>query len=249
MAGMHLSPSSLPYNVNRTPTVCSSRYLKSSPTFSSHSKCNLTPRNPWISGAVNSSNVQLQLVNSFACKPYSCPRFPFAHRGRFVQVGFANPQNPLVNGGALDNAVGSEEQGWRNKLEQIGDILSTAFPLWVALACVAGLVRPTAFLWIRGNWQIGGLTLTMLGLDMLGALVWCASGCLYWVTFTLNEVFTHYSIVQGFCLFANDAGSNCEYGLTFFKEGSYKIVCAVVCLLGRTVKAKTYGRLDVLFPS
>jgi len=51
-------------------------------------------------------------------------------------------------------------------LRQVGDVLTTAFPVWIALACLAGLFRPSAFLWIRGNWQIAGLTVTMLGMGM-----------------------------------------------------------------------------------
>lgn len=46
------------------------------------------------------------------------------------------------------------------------ELLSSAFPLWVALACAAGLVKPQAFEWIRGGWQIFGLTITMLGMGM-----------------------------------------------------------------------------------
>lgn len=60
----------------------------------------------------------------------------------------------------------ANEEEWMKWLRQVGDVLSTAFPVWIALACLAGLFRPSAFLWIRGNWQIAGLTVTMLGMGM-----------------------------------------------------------------------------------
>eukprot|EP00252_Welwitschia_mirabilis_P021139 TRINITY_DN5326_c0_g1_i1.p1 TRINITY_DN5326_c0_g1~~TRINITY_DN5326_c0_g1_i1.p1 ORF type:complete len:222 (+),score=23.74 TRINITY_DN5326_c0_g1_i1:114-779(+) len=51
-------------------------------------------------------------------------------------------------------------------LEKAGEILFTLFPLWVSAGCIAALLRPSAFLWIRGSWQITGLTLTMIGMGM-----------------------------------------------------------------------------------
>ncbi|KAK1280549.1 hypothetical protein QJS04_geneDACA014303 [Acorus gramineus] len=47
-----------------------------------------------------------------------------------------------------------------------GEALTAAFPLWVALACVIGLVRPSFFLWVHQKWQILGLFITMLGMGM-----------------------------------------------------------------------------------
>ncbi|KAK1279883.1 hypothetical protein QJS04_geneDACA014297 [Acorus gramineus] len=55
---------------------------------------------------------------------------------------------------------------WRVRVVRIGEALTAAFPLWVALACVIGLVRPSSFLWVRQKWQILGLFLTMLGMGM-----------------------------------------------------------------------------------
>lgn len=43
------------------------------------------------------------------------------------------------------------------------ELLSTAFPVWVALACAAALTKPQAFEWIRGGLQIFGISITMLG--------------------------------------------------------------------------------------
>lgn len=48
----------------------------------------------------------------------------------------------------------------------MGEALSTAFPLWVALGCLLGLIKPSAFNWVQPKWTILGITLTMLGMGM-----------------------------------------------------------------------------------
>lgn len=48
----------------------------------------------------------------------------------------------------------------------VGEALSTAFPIWVALGCLLGLVRPSSFNWVQPKWTILGLILTMLGMGM-----------------------------------------------------------------------------------
>ncbi|KAG6557091.1 hypothetical protein Mapa_001018 [Marchantia paleacea] len=59
-----------------------------------------------------------------------------------------------------------ELQGWEKNAEQIGEALSSAFPLWVALACVLALVWPSSTLWIDQRVQVFGITVTMLGMGM-----------------------------------------------------------------------------------
>ncbi|KAH7659641.1 bile acid:Na+ symporter BASS family protein [Dioscorea alata] len=61
------------------------------------------------------------------------------------------------NGGSMDV---------RNVIVRAGEILSLGFPLWVALACFLGLCKPSSFLWVHRDWQILGITLTMLGMGM-----------------------------------------------------------------------------------
>ncbi|KFK42231.1 hypothetical protein AALP_AA2G228600 [Arabis alpina] len=51
-------------------------------------------------------------------------------------------------------------------VEFVGDAVSTAFPIWVSLGCLLGLMRPSTFNWVTPNWTIGGLTITMLGMGM-----------------------------------------------------------------------------------
>ncbi|KAL5731985.1 putative sodium/metabolite cotransporter bass1 [Ranunculus cassubicifolius] len=53
--------------------------------------------------------------------------------------------------------------GW---IELVGEILSTAFPIWVALGCYLGLVRPNSFNWLQPQLAIIGITVIMLGMGM-----------------------------------------------------------------------------------
>ncbi|RWW58134.1 hypothetical protein BHE74_00035035 [Ensete ventricosum] len=70
--------------------------------------------------------------------------------------------NPLAAGG--DD--GENERSLREVIVRAGEVLSMAFPLWVGSACVLALWKPSSFLWAHKNWQILGLTLTMLGMGM-----------------------------------------------------------------------------------
>ncbi|XP_057840042.2 probable sodium/metabolite cotransporter BASS1, chloroplastic isoform X2 [Cryptomeria japonica] len=112
-----------------------------------------TLRNPQISSGFSNSEDSLKLINANPCKrPWSLHEF---RSGKVTQVDCSRQRIEGLN-----------EEGWSGRILQIGDILSAGFPLWIALACFAGLTRPQAFLWIRGKWQIAGLTLTMLGMGM-----------------------------------------------------------------------------------
>ncbi|CAL9063470.1 unnamed protein product [Musa banksii] len=70
--------------------------------------------------------------------------------------------NPLADSGA----DGESERSLREVIVRAGEVLSLAFPLWVGSACVLALWKPSSFLWAHKNWQILGLTLTMLGMGM-----------------------------------------------------------------------------------
>lgn len=49
---------------------------------------------------------------------------------------------------------------------RLGEALSLGFPLWVGFACAVALWRPATFLWVGRDFQILGLTVTMLGMGM-----------------------------------------------------------------------------------
>ncbi|KAM7278413.1 hypothetical protein ACFE04_005547 [Oxalis oulophora] len=69
-----------------------------------------------------------------------------------------------------DNSSNSYEtdkkKGLREWIELIGEVISTAFPLWVALGCFLGLVKPTCFNWVTPKLSLVGLTVIMLGMGM-----------------------------------------------------------------------------------
>ncbi|KAL2634911.1 hypothetical protein R1flu_006390 [Riccia fluitans] len=81
----------------------------------------------------------------------------FSHAG-------ANAAVPDDGEGASEPTV--ELQGWERKAELIGEALSSAFPSWVALACIVALVWPASTGWIDQRVQVFGITVTMLGMGM-----------------------------------------------------------------------------------
>ncbi|KAH9315621.1 hypothetical protein KI387_024248 [Taxus chinensis] len=150
MAGICFSSSSSPFKpqISHFP-----RSLIIYPVSISRSQHLSTPRNLRTSFSLNNAEVPLKLVNANSCKK---PRGLLEFRSaKVTQLECTRRQGEALN-----------EEGWSNGLLQRGDLLSSGFPLCVALACFAGLARPQAFLWIRGKWQIAGLTLTMLGMGM-----------------------------------------------------------------------------------
>ncbi|PIA41366.1 hypothetical protein AQUCO_02200052v1 [Aquilegia coerulea] len=65
-----------------------------------------------------------------------------------------------------DGDGGGSGRSLRGWIELVGEVLSTAFPIWVALGCFLGLVKPNSFNWIKPQLTIIGLTITMLGMGM-----------------------------------------------------------------------------------
>lgn len=54
----------------------------------------------------------------------------------------------------------------RNWVEVVGEGVSTLFPIWVALGCLMGLVKPSSFVWVTPKLTMLGITFTMLGMGM-----------------------------------------------------------------------------------
>ncbi|KAK9004773.1 hypothetical protein V6N11_042229 [Hibiscus sabdariffa] len=65
-----------------------------------------------------------------------------------------------------DSYSSSDKKNFRDRVEWVGEVISTAFPLWVSLGCLFGLFKPSSFSWMTPEWSIYGLTLTMLGMGM-----------------------------------------------------------------------------------
>ncbi|CAN6694079.1 unnamed protein product [Malus baccata var. baccata] len=73
---------------------------------------------------------------------------------------------PLHCGISSNSSNANATRSFRDWVELVGESLSTAFPIWVALGCVLGLVKPSSFNWVTPNCTILGITLTMLGMGM-----------------------------------------------------------------------------------
>lgn len=78
-------------------------------------------------------------------------------------LSFLAPFRCRISSNGYSDSGGRGLQGW---IEVVGEALSTAFPVWVALGCLLGLVRPSSFNWVQPKWTILGLILTMLGMGM-----------------------------------------------------------------------------------
>ncbi|KAK8527540.1 hypothetical protein V6N12_054747 [Hibiscus sabdariffa] len=65
-----------------------------------------------------------------------------------------------------DSYGANTRKSLREWVEWVGEVISTAFPLWVSLGCLLGLFKPSSFSWVTPEWSIFGLTLTMLGMGM-----------------------------------------------------------------------------------
>ncbi|XP_008226350.1 PREDICTED: probable sodium/metabolite cotransporter BASS1, chloroplastic [Prunus mume] len=70
--------------------------------------------------------------------------------------------------GILSNSCSANDgkRSFRDWVEVVGEAVSTAFPIWVALGCLLGLIKPSSFNWVTPNLTILGITLTMLGMGM-----------------------------------------------------------------------------------
>ncbi|OMO74693.1 Bile acid:sodium symporter [Corchorus capsularis] len=63
-------------------------------------------------------------------------------------------------------SAADNKKSFRDWIVWVGEVVSTAFPIWVSLGCLCGLVKPSSFSWVTPRWSIIGLTVTMLGMGM-----------------------------------------------------------------------------------
>ncbi|KAI8558001.1 hypothetical protein RHMOL_Rhmol04G0055000 [Rhododendron molle] len=75
---------------------------------------------------------------------------------------------PLLLCGISSNTLSADggRRGFRGWIKAVGEAVSTAFPLWVALGCLVGLLKPGSYNWVKPEWTIMGITVTMLGMGM-----------------------------------------------------------------------------------
>lgn len=77
--------------------------------------------------------------------------------------------HPILCGNSSNTLSASDDDSGNNLrglVETIGEGISTAFPIWVALGCFLGLVRPESYNWVQPKWTMMGITFTMLGMGM-----------------------------------------------------------------------------------
>lgn len=74
--------------------------------------------------------------------------------------------NQLHCGISSNDLSTDSKRSLREWIEVISEVISTAFPIWVSLGCLLGLLRPTSYNWVTPKWVGIGLPLTMLGMGM-----------------------------------------------------------------------------------
>lgn len=94
-------------------------------------------------------------LNSWSTNPQLTTSFP-----RKDDIG------PLRCGLSSNSLDPDNSRSFRDWVELIGEAISTAFPIWVSLGCLLGLMKPSSFNWVQPKMTIIGLTLTMLGMGM-----------------------------------------------------------------------------------
>lgn len=102
--------------------------------------------------------------------------------------------------GVSSNAASSGSSGgrsFRDYIEVFSEVTSTAFPVWVALGCLLGLVNPASFNWVKPNWIVLGITVTMLGMGMTLSLD-DLRGAFSMPKELLAGFFLQYSVSSGF---------------------------------------------------
>ncbi|CAB4307593.1 unnamed protein product [Prunus armeniaca] len=120
----------------------------------------------------SSASIQLTLRSQYDLRP----QFPSKPTWLLPSVSFP-PTLATKTGrsslaplqcGILSNSCSTDDgkRSFRDWVEVVGEIVSTAFPVWVALGCLLGLIKPSSFNWVTPNLTILGITLTMLGMGM-----------------------------------------------------------------------------------
>ncbi|KAL6196658.1 hypothetical protein ACLB2K_032272 [Fragaria x ananassa] len=83
-----------------------------------------------------------------------------------------NPKRPFSSVTPLGSGISSNSfsangnRSFRDWIEAASEAVSNAFPIWVALGCLLGLLSPASFNWVTPKFNFLGLTITMLGMGM-----------------------------------------------------------------------------------
>ncbi|XP_073313959.1 probable sodium/metabolite cotransporter BASS1, chloroplastic [Primulina huaijiensis] len=96
---------------------------------------------------------------------YTSPKLKISHPKHLLTTHLISRprlKSPLC-GNSSNELATTDSKSW---VEVVGETISTAFPVWVALGCLLGLVRPNSFNWVQPQWTVMGITVTMLGMGM-----------------------------------------------------------------------------------
>lgn len=111
--------------------------------------------------------------SSTKLSPFHTPNIPFPPSPSSHPLKLTNPISisPILKpsflcGNSSNSSAAANESSEKSFLEVVGEGVSTAFPLWVALGCLMGLVRPSSYNWVQQKWIVTGITVTMLGMGM-----------------------------------------------------------------------------------
>ncbi|KAK4748116.1 hypothetical protein SAY87_014702 [Trapa incisa] len=102
-------------------------------------------------------------------RPLSSSSFTFPlKRGFKIEAPFSSfsPRHPIHCSISSNTFEAGGRRNLREWVELVSEVTSTAFPLWVALGCLLGLVNPSSYGWVKPNWIVLGITATMLGMGM-----------------------------------------------------------------------------------
>ncbi|KAM1655703.1 hypothetical protein ACFX1Q_008556 [Malus domestica] len=133
------------------------------------------PFSHYTNTSLSSSSIQLALRSHCNSQPQLQPQFPSKPTWHLPSNPFSPiptaknarlPLAPLHCGISSNNSNANATRSFRDWVELVGEAVSTAFPIWVALGCLLGLLKPSSFNWVTPNYNILGLTLTMLGMGM-----------------------------------------------------------------------------------
>jgi len=127
--------------------------MQSSITFSLHANkiINYKPK-----------SIQLSLRSNIQPKPILIS-LPSTSKSNTIYTSKAVPLHCGISSNSFSS---NEERGVREWIELGSEAISTAFPLWVTIGCVLGLVRPSSFNWVTPKLCTVGLSVIMLGMGM-----------------------------------------------------------------------------------
>ncbi|XVE63287.1 hypothetical protein DITRI_Ditri07aG0007700 [Diplodiscus trichospermus] len=115
-----------------------------------------SPQNPFISFPKPSSSLSFKLtLKSHSQKPSKITGSSWTSKSFQFHCGISS-----------HSYSANDKKSVRDWIEWFGEVVSTAFPVWVSLGCLFGLLKPSSFSWVTPSWSIFGLTLTMLGMGM-----------------------------------------------------------------------------------